>query len=1039
MIDPGLPPPVLGPIRVTGGPRAGKTGLLARLAAAWLVDGGEPDRVVVVTRSHPALTAMEERIGALLPSCHTPPRLLTQEGLARAVLRDLGEPSRRAVALGRLGEWAAMREALRTARPLLRWLEPLADDPGCVDDLLEFVSLVKQSLVGPGLLAGRLRDERGLLPELALVAGRYQEALARLDARDTRDLTKDAVSRLEHDPSQLRGWADLLLVDEAEDLTPSQWRLISLLGRRLAAPGRLVMAGDGRVAVPSFRGPTATFFEESFPREFQPVEWRLGDRAAAWACASLARIGLRDGVAGPGSAHDPMADASSAPSPGVEIWSARDEIAESLAIAREIRRAHLALGLDYQDVAVLLWDPVRQLGPLRAAMAEAGVPIRVDRHRWSDSVVVRVVLGWLSALVNPADDATLIECLSLGPRGLTAAQVWQLRQEAARDQIRLSTALARHASRSTDDAVDPLRAPAFLFVGLGGGVPGLAARAMSAGDFERLVSQLEVATGLVELALHDSESAAAVGQLAGVLADASGTLPTNEASATSLARWVELLQQAVRRAGPEPEPAPLLVEPAVTVTSVQHAKGFSWRWAFVPGMVEGVIPGARQERGILGPAETQRLIDLVPELDEVMGAPGHGAELELRLLLVALSRGWERTVLASSRRVSGQEAKRSPLLGSLVEAGVVEGAAPEAFPVTVADLWAGLAAEASLGHPAPELEIPADVVAMGHLISEWMVPWDPTGGGPVAATTALSASSLNAWLGCPRLYHYSELGLRQRDTVAMVLGIMAHRLLDTLHRQGLDATGPAHEFTARANRLVREQLMPEVRERLVDPLASLYVELWLARLIGRWAGAVVAGGEMGRPLASEVAFIVERSGHSLKGKVDALWRRQDGTLEVVDYKTSESDPPSAPELRRQLFGDPAKGEGPSNWQLPVYVLAARAGALAPSTGTELPGSARNWYLSAEAGGQLGFPAKGFRLGRDGDRPPRNELLVTWEEIDRIEAEITRQAAIILEGRRPAAPRHDHFTCRGFGGCALGFCCDGEGSVGSSHQLPVPQP
>ena len=1024
---------------MTGGPRSGKTGLLARLAAGWLRDGGDPGRLVVVTRSHHALAAMEERIGTMLPPCHIPPRLLTQEGLAREVLRELGEPSSRTVGLSRLGEWTAMREAVGLARPLLTWLEPLADDPGCVEDLLEFVSLVKQSLVGPGVLAGRLRNEHGLLAELALVAARYQDVLARLDARDTRDLTTQAVARLELDQTQLVGWADMLLVDEAEDLTPSQWRLLSLLGRRLVAPLRLVVAGDRRVSVPSFRGPTARFFEESFPEEFRPVEWGLGDAEAAWACAVTTRLGSGDNVAGLGRAGGQVPEAASGELPDLAIWSARDEIDEALGIAREIRRAHLTGELRYEEAAVLLWDPGRQLAPIRAAMSEAGVPIRLDQHHWSESVVVRTVLAWLAALANPDDDSALIDCLSLGPRGLAAPHLWKLRQQAARAQAQLSTVLARHASATAGDADDPLRAPALLWVSTGGGVPGFPARAMSHAEFVRLVGRLEADTGLVDLALREPQSASAVGQLAGVLADAATVFATSASTATSFSGWCEMLQTGVRRAGPERAPAHLLSLPAVTVASVQHAKGLSWRWVFLPGMVDGVIPGSRSDRGILGAAETERLIELVPELDEVMGAPGYNAELELRLLLVALSRGRERTVLSWSRRSSGQETKRSPYLGALAEAGVGEVEAPQALPVTPGDLGAFLGAAAHLGHQVAGLEISQQLLSRGDRISSWMAPWDPTAGEPVPATADLSATSLNSWLGCPRLYHYSALRLREPDTVPMVLGTMAHRLLETIHRDGMEAPAAAAEFGSSANRLVLEQLMPEVRERLVDPLASMYVEFWLLRLVRRWAESVLAGEPMGRALASEVAFHLQRPSHSLRGKVDALWRRQDGTLEVVDYKTSESELPTGPEIRRQLLGEPVRGEGPSNWQLPVYLLAARDGALAQVTAGELPGSARNWYLSAEDRRQPGFPTKGFRLGHDGDRLSRHEVLVTWEEIDRIELEIARQAAVILEGRRPAAPRHDHYTCRGHGGCALGFCCDGEGSVGRSHRLSVPQP
>ncbi|MHB1499857.1 MAG: PD-(D/E)XK nuclease family protein [Candidatus Dormibacteria bacterium] len=1030
-------PRVPGPTRVTGGPRSGKTGLLARTAADWLEDGGQAGRLVVVTRSHSTLREMEARIAALLPDCHIPPLLLTQEELARRVLEEAGEPLGKSVGLSRLGEWMAMREALEHARPLLKRLSALADDPGCIEDLLEFAALVKQVLVGPGLLAGRLHFEGGLLAELALITAEYQDALRRMEARDTRDLTADAVALLERDGSLLDGWADLLLVDEAEDLSPSQGRLLSLLGRRLTEPCRMVLAGDRRVSLPSFRGPTASFFDEAYPREFHPGEWALGEAVASWVQTVAEDLGVGETEPSDPRSGPWLGAAAAAPPTSAVIWEAADEADEALAIAREIQRAHLTEKLAFEEVAILLWDPARQLGPVVAATSEVGVPTRIEQRRWADSAAVRVVLAWLGALADPDDEPRLIECLSLGPRGCDPSALWRLRQEAARDQIRLSTALVRRGSAADDDGPSTLPGLARLWSRLKGGVPGIAAQPMSGVQFAALVAEVEMGAGLASLALREPQTAAAMSQLARVTSDAAATRGGRAPVLRRFEDWVDLLRTGVRRAGTEQRGGGFQSEAGVAVMSVHHAKGKSWRRVFLPGMVDGVIPGSRSESGVLSLAETQRLVELVPELEDVMGDPGRRAEAERRLLLVALSRGWERVVLSWSRRGATQENQRSLFLQAIEEAGIAEFPAPQAFPVARTDLVVELAVASRQGPAAAETTESPALADEAARIAAWMAPWDPTRGDPVPASAELSATSLSGWLRCPRLHYYATLHLRRRDTVATVLGVAAHRLLETIHRNGEPQDQTL--FRAMAMRVVHRVLMPEVRERLVDPLGSLYVELWLTRLVDRWAGVVVATGDMGQPLASEVPFHLDRPGYSLQGKVDALWRRRDGTLEIVDYKTSEAELPPVPEIRRQLFGDPAKGQGPSSWQLPIYVLAARGGAFDTVAGMGPIEAARNWYLGAEDDRQEGVPTRGFRLGQGGEKVSRRESLVTWDELDRIEAEITRQAALILEGRHPAAPRHDQYTCRGYLGCEMGFCCDGEGSVGSDFVIPVPQP
>ncbi len=980
---------------------------------------------------------MEARIAALLPDCHTPPLLLTQEELARKVLDEAGEPPTKSAGLSRLGEWMAMREALERARPLLKRLSALVDDPGCIEDLLEFAALVKQALIGPGLLAARLHYEGGLLAELALITAGYQDALRRMEARDTRDLTVDAVALMEEEGSLLDGWADLMLVDEAEDLSPSQGRLLSLLGRRLTEPFRMVLAGDRRVSLPSFRGPTASFFDEAYPREFHPGEWALGEGVAGWVQTVSEDLGV--GGAEPSDARSgagPGAAAGASPTSAV-IWEAADEADEALAIAREIQRAHLTEKLAFEEVAILLWDPARQLGPMVGAMSEVGVPTLIEQRRWADSAAVRVVLAWLGALADPDDESRLIECLRLGPRACDPSALWRLRQEAARDQIRLATALVRRASAADDEGPGTLSVLARLWARMKGGVPGLAAQTMSGVQFAALVAEVEMGTGLASLALREAQTAAAMSQLARVASEAAATGGGQAPALRRFEDWVDLLRTGVRRAGTEQRGGRVQSEAGVAVMSVQHAKGRSWRRVFLPGMVDGLIPGSRLEAGVLSSAETQRLVELVPELEEVMGDPGHRAEAERRLLLVALSRGWERVVLSWSRRGAGQENQRSPFLQAIEEAGIGEFPAPQAFPVAWTDLAVELAVASRQGRAVAETRESPALADEAARIAAWMAPWDPTRGDPVAASSALSATSLSGWLSCPRLHFYSALHLRRRDTVATVLGVAAHRLLETIHREG--QIQDQVRFRAMATRVVRRVLMPEVRERLVDPLGALYVELWLTRLVERWAGAVIATGDMGQALASEVPFHLDRPGYSLQGKVDALWRRRDGTLEIVDYKTSEAELPAVPEIRRQLFGDPAKGHGPSSWQLPIYVLAARDGAFDAVAGMGPIEAARNWYLGAEDDRQEGVPTRGFRLGQGGERVSRRESLVTWEELDRIEAEIARQAALILAGRHPAAPRHDQYTCRGYLGCEMGFCCDGEGSVGSDFVIPVPQP
>jgi DNA helicase-2/ATP-dependent DNA helicase PcrA len=1024
--------------------------LLVQLAANWLGQRRDPHRLVVVTRSRSAGWELRLRLEARLPAAHPLPRILTHEALARTVLAEAGAPAQSRVGLDRIGEWLAMREALRRALPLLERLRPLAEDQSCIEDAIEFVSGMKQTLVGPGLLAERLRDERGLLPELAVITASYEAVLTDMGARDTRDLVDDALSRLQADRSLLTGWAELLLVDEAEDLNAAQWYLLRELIQRLTPPRRAVLAGDARVAAPGFRGPSSRFFEDLFPRELTPQELVLGDVGPLWLTRTEEALGLGPRPRpvgsigrGPGS--------NSAAGVGAAVWTAADESEEAFAVAREIQRAKLEGLTTYDQVAVLVRNPRSQLGPLLDAMAVVGVPVRVERTRWSGSLAVQVVLSWLRCLCNPADESAFARFLAEGPKGLSPNTILQLRRAAARRAESLHRALGRELEPSSEDFPEDgegqtlpqgLVDRAFWWRRLGGGNPQLGGSGFTWARFRALLGEIEIGSGLAELALTDPETTSALAQLGTAVDDAGAAQLQLGFFETPLVEWVELLQVAIRRGGWDTERLAAPGRSEVSVMTIQQAKGRRWGTVFLVGLVDGTIPSRAAPRGLLGQDESQRLLELVPEMEDAVGAPGQLAEEERRLLLVALTRARERLILSWAERYSDQPAERSPFVALLLATGIAETAAPRAETVTPIDCLAALASMPAAQEPtflAGQSEV---LRARTTELAELLSPWDPTGAGPVefGQNPEFSATKLRSWLACPRLLYYYLLRLDDGDSVPMALGVAAHRLLELSHQWAITGSSDAESFRATAAAIVREELLPDLRSRLLDPLAVLYCDLWLGQLISRWAERVIAPGAAvaGAQVASEIPFSLNRGGWKLVGKVDCLWRHPDGTTEVVDYKTKSGDLPSAQSMRNQVFG---KGdEGPSDWQLPIYELAARDGAFQAQIGDVLPQLARNWYLGDARAARARMPisARGFRIAEPGTKTVKEEALLTPEELSGVAEELDRQAELIREGKFPARPRHESGTCRGYSGCPLSRCCDGEGTVGAELQLPLPR-
>ena len=1042
---------------MVGGPRSGKTRQLVRLAVDWLAGGGDPARLVLVVRSRDGAALLRHRVEAELGGAHPAPLVQTHEQLARSVLAAVGGGVEPPLTLSRTGEWLAMREALRQAVPLPR-LGALVNEPSCINDALAVVSACKRALVGPGLLAERLQGAPDSLAELAVVAASYERVLAETASRDSRDSHNWALESLFADHAALRGWADLLLVDEAEDLSPAQWFLIRELGLRLSPPGRLVMAGHWTESTPGFRGVSSESssrpFEEYFPSELAPQDWVLPSALPRWTEEVAETLGLDpsgDTERPAPNRLEPVAEAAFRVEPTARVWVAADETEEALAVAREIVRARLHGEVEFGEVAILVHSANRQLIPLQAALTSLGVPYRnATRRDWAGHPLVAVSLNWMRVLCLPRDDAALLTALVAGPGAVSAAAIRVLREAAGRRNVSLQRVFwewARGQERGSRPATerdaaagfrDQLQTAGQPWLSLEPGDEGAASRPLGWPRLGAILGQIELASGLAALALEDLDLAAALAELAytaQAVADIQRRLGRGE---LTMAAWLELLQLALRHAGGETEAVARGDRSEVVVLTIRQAKGQSWPRVFICGCAAGTIPAPAESGGLLDSEEVQDLVRRVPELEDVVSAGDRQQDAESRLFLVGLTRATAEVTCSWARRYQGRVAERSPFLQALIGAGRPEVAAPHAQLVHPDDL----ATELALAPPSPGIaEVRGALGRAATQLRQALAPWDPVaeGAAVIRGPLSISATSIGAWLACPRQYLAHLLAPASEPDVHLTLGSQAHRLLELLYRQRTTWEGQPAAFGEVAGQLVREQLMPEVRADLDDPLQVVYVQLWLERLVARWGRQiVVAGGEqVGEPIAEEVDFDLLRDGWQLRGKVDALWRHPDGEIEVLDYKTARSAT-SERALRAEVFGKPP--EGPQQWQLPIYQIAARGGAFVEQLGDQLPTRVRNWYVGADPGPKDPNPivAAGFRIVA-GDEDAGGPGTLTEGELDRIESEIDRLAQVILAGHFPAQPRHSQRTCRdGRSGCPVAFWCDGENSVGSEFPTPAPE-
>src|SRR5215211_2641390 len=423
-----LPP---GNVVILGGPGSGKTALLEATMHHLLAQPGGSARFLTSSRQT-ALASTERLLGGLAGAAGGELGCVTWYAFARGLVTshaDLldyrGEPR----PLSGPEQWSLVRSLLSLDQTAIDWgpLAPLVDTRAFTDELAEFVLACERRLVDPeGLLERAAEAGRPSWVPAAAFLTLYSEHLALQDSVDQAGLIVQAGDLLEDRPDILAATAaqvGTFLVDEAQELDPSQLRLLSLL---VDGGARAVLAGDPAGATDAFRGATP----ESLPA------WadRLG--------ATVVLLERSRRLGGPGldavrrlqtARAGPVVVLTGGGTTTVEAARHPGPAEEAEANARLLRVAHERDGVPYGRMAVLLPTTRRLSGPTRRALERFGVPYRLgagERQLVAEPIVGNV-LDLFRLALDPARADELLPSLLTSPiGGLDAGELRALRRAA---------------------------------------------------------------------------------------------------------------------------------------------------------------------------------------------------------------------------------------------------------------------------------------------------------------------------------------------------------------------------------------------------------------------------------------------------------------------------------------------------------------------------------------------------------------------------------------------------------------------------------
>ena len=678
-----------GPLLVLAGPGTGKTTTIVEAVAARIEAGVDPEQILVLTFSRKAAAELRTRITGRVAKTIREPLARTFHSYAYGVLRRAallrGDAPPRLLTSAE--QDAVVAELLRgdaEEEGAVRWpagLAPALATAGFRTELRELLMRATERGVGAAQLAAWGRDSgREHWVHAAAFQEQYEGVTAfstagRGDASgyDPAELVRAAIAELDGDPELLRQERDRarwLFVDEYQDTDPAQVELLELLAGR---GGNLVAVGDPDQAIYAFRGAEPRGIVE-FPDRFRHTDGRRAGRVSLGVCrrsgAELLRISrtVAEGLPGPWE-HRRLAPVDGTDPGTAEVHVFGSAAVEAAYLADVLRRAHLLGGLPWSQMAVVV-RTAGALGPLRRALASAGVPVAVsaDDLPLAGQPAVAPFLSALTALLpasgsGPEADGAAVgldepaaEALLASPLG--GATVLDLRRLRRAVRIALATQGIDPAERGaplatvlTDEA---------LLESLPDHVARPARRVAAVLDAGRVALARDGTAEDVLWAMWQRSGLAVRWARASAAGGPSGAVADRDLDAVvalfdAAAGFVDRLPSADVRAfvahlsaqelPGDTGAARAAAGETVRLLTAHASKGLEWDLVCVAGVQEGVWPDLRERTTLLG---TEELVERASGIDgTAVDRRTLALAEERRLFYVACTRARRRLVVTA--------------------------------------------------------------------------------------------------------------------------------------------------------------------------------------------------------------------------------------------------------------------------------------------------------------------------------------------------------------------------------------------------------
>ena len=894
------------PLVIQGGPGTGKTTVLVEAALSRIADGQNPDSILLLTFGRERASQLRDAIALRTTKTMYEPLARTFHSLAFSIVKMKANNDPEPILLSGPEQESYIKELLQgdIADGYKEWpvdLHAALTTNGFARELRDLILRASERGIGPSELEklGISENEKFWFAA-AQFWKRYLNSMvmreiSATDAKlriDPSELVSRAAIHLHNNPdvlAALRTRFTTIMVDEFQESDPAQRGLLTML-----AGSDVIIAADADSAVGRFRGADPDGLSAALdPYRTKEIVLNTCFRSAS----AIFDIGLSFAKNMKGSPVTRKRICGNENTGQVQVHRFRSGAEEAAFIAHQFRSAHLREGISYSDMAVILRSPGIQASSLRRAFSQVGIPVASELQALAGNPAVAPFL--LLARV----------ALKLQPLNFDTAERLLMSEFGGADSISLRRIRRTLIASRTDD--DERTGTQLLIAAVDDGqifIEGAAeiSRVHDLLEKARAVARNKKATADELLwAIWDNAETSDGQKLSNAWRNQALRPGVRGAAADrDLDAMMQLFESAARYSErfPLSGPGAFIAEIAtediagdvitakgvrpdfVEILTVHSAKGRQWDLVAIAGLQEGSWPNLKQRSSLLGAerlVERQRNPDIARDQLDVIAASGLLQDEE-RLFHVALTRAKQSLFVTAVQRDDEEPSQFFEIIEVLVtgsdidEPVLTDVPRPITAPALVAELRSQLSGE----NAQVAASLLSTMKAEGIYVAN---PEHWIGSVPISTDVCVidedkevvvSPSGAESFVECGVKWFLQNNGGTDGDSTAQVLGSAIHAFAAKMVQE------PG---------TTKEDLIANLESswRLIDPDSGWVSASHLESAVTMLEKFVEYHKQSTRTVVdAEIRFDVKLGRARIKGSVDRLEVEADGSLFIIDFKTS---------------------------------------------------------------------------------------------------------------------------------------------------------